>query len=369
MNLREFGVWPWHFLLVLLILTACTASPLADSGEGARDDPVITMQPRVALDLADGSYLMGLPSVRSLPVHTKLGRLDVPLIHLATMTYHDDRETVSLHFRDGDKLTGVLALDRFDLETIFGPVSVSAAHVQKVTIKPVVSLTEAFQESLVLYYPFDQLEDTVMDQSGRNNHGLRVDATHTPNGVVNGAYEFNGEGAHIVCNDHPSLDLTTAMTIVCWVRPNALDDRYAAQIVHKASRRPTRDAMIALYYFGRTAGHQTGTIQPCVTIDGKWGGASGFRPTRGVWCHAAVTYDGKQLAFYANGELTGVLEQPGSLATNDRALLIGKGLGLQHGRPFNGALDELMIFNRALSAEQIKRIYDAQNFSPIAIAK
>ncbi len=76
---------------------------------------------------------------------------------------------------------------------------------------------------------------------------------------------------------------------------------------------------------------------------------------KGVWTHVVGTYDGVQLALYVNGSLVGT-KALSSITSTTRPLIIGAG---NDGSAFfyNGSLDEISYFNRALSLSEVNAIY------------
>ena len=108
--------------------------------------------------------------------------------------------------------------------------------------------------------------------------------------------------------------------------------------------------MIALYYHGTRRRAVPGYVQPLATIAGKFGGVDGFVAQQGTWYHLVVTYNGTDLLFYRDGEQISAWHLEGTLGTNDQPLFIGKGWGPKHGRAITGIIDEVMIFNQALSS-------------------
>jgi hypothetical protein len=80
-------------------------------------------------------------------------------------------------------------------------------------------------------------------------------------------------------------------------------------------------------------------------------------PLMGQWYHVVATFDGQTqtLGAYLNGEpLPGVLTIDGTLHSDDSALQIGQS---PHGAFFNGLLDEVAVYDVALTAEQVKAHY------------
>ena len=220
---------------------------------------------------------------------------------------------------------------------------------------------QALRSHLVLYYPFDHQQVRVEDRSGNGNHGANHGVTLTDLGIVNGAYVFNGVNSYIECLDHPSLDLVDGMTVAFWAKFGPPVEDYGAQILYKASPKPAKDAMIAWYYHGHHPESTVGMSNACATIGGNWEGVKGFTPTENRWYHLAATYNGVEFVSYEDGVPCGSRSESGGLATNDRPLLIGRGYGPRHGLHFPGVIDELMIFNHALSGDQINSLRDSQD--------
>jgi hypothetical protein len=80
--------------------------------------------------------------------------------------------------------------------------------------------------------------------------------------------------------------------------------------------------------------------------------AGGSNLTPNKWWHIAVTYDGKFQSLYINGVLQSTRNQTGTIQQSDGALRIG-GDSIW-GEYFNGLIDEVRIYNRALSVDEIK---------------
>jgi hypothetical protein len=71
------------------------------------------------------------------------------------------------------------------------------------------------------------------------------------------------------------------------------------------------------------------------------------------WTHAAGVFDGKTVQLYLNGKLAGTLAAAGSLAGD----LAGLRFGGPEAAPWTGALDDIRIYKRALTAAEILRVY------------
>lgn len=88
-----------------------------------------------------------------------------------------------------------------------------------------------------------------------------------------------------------------------------------------------------------------------------------FVPEPGNWYHAAVVYDGAELRFYVNGQLFQAVPFKGIEEAIPAEIIIGaikmKGEYTLETGDFDGVVDELMIFSRELSAQEIQAIYRA----------
>jgi len=94
-----------------------------------------------------------------------------------------------------------------------------------------------------------------------------------------------------------------------------------------------------------------------ITSDGRVDLAGTTTISAGSWYFIAGVYDGTQMSVYVNGVLDETANQSGTLGDTSINLKIGL-LGAA-GEYFHGIIDEPMVFSRALTAEELKRIYEA----------
>jgi hypothetical protein len=78
----------------------------------------------------------------------------------------------------------------------------------------------------------------------------------------------------------------------------------------------------------------------------------------GAYVHLAATYDGAALRLYVNGQPAGERAHTGAMPATDLPLLLGQMLPGQPEYNFPGALDEVRVYNRALSAAEVVALYD-----------
>jgi hypothetical protein len=195
---------------------------------------------------------------------------------------------------------------------------------------------------LVAGYGFDENSGTaVVDSSGNANNGTTGTATWAA-GKFGSALSFNGTSSRVTVPDSNTLDLTRASTIEAWVRPTALSGW--ATVVLKE-----RTGGIVYSLYANNAGN--------VPVGQLWTGAE--RDAAGtsklalnVWTHLAASWDGATLRLYLNGTEAGSVAVGSTLAASTGPLSIG-GNGIW-GEYFKGLIDEVRVYDRALSAVEIQ---------------
>ena len=197
---------------------------------------------------------------------------------------------------------------------------------------------------LVASYGFDEGSGTtVTDSSGSGNGGTVSGATWAI-GKFGTALSFDGVNDIVNVADSASLDLTTGMTLEAWVLPRALGSAWRTVVLKEQTGN---------YAYGLYA--NTGTGRPSANV------VSGVtdHDLRGpaalpldTWVHVAATYDAANLRLYVNGTLAASEAATGSISTSTGALRIG-GNNLWP-EFFQGRIDEVRIYNRALTQSQIQ---------------
>ena len=209
----------------------------------------------------------------------------------------------------------------------------------------------AMPSGLVLALGFDETSGTTaFDRSGGNQHGVVSGAVPVP-GKAGGALQFDGRDDFVTVADSAALDLTLGMTLSAWVNPSAFSGWETVML----KERGVGALAYALY------------AQDGGTLGGGFDGPAGTihvgssdHPVRGtsalplhLWTHLATTYDGAVQRIYVDGVLAGSRPQTGSIAVSSGALRIG-GNNSWADEFFAGLLDEVRVYNRALSAAEIE---------------
>src|SRR5213076_3340337 len=199
------------------------------------------------------------------------------------------------------------------------------------------------QTGLVAAYAFNEGSGTtVADASGNGNTGTINGATWTAAGRYGSALVFDGTSTSVTVANAGSLRLTTGMTLEAWVYPTGALTGWRAVI----------DKNVDGYYL--MASSDQGN-RPAV--GGAWppGARIMYGPTGlglNTWTHLAGTFDGAMVRLYVNGELVASQAQTAALTATAGTLQIGS--DSYAGENFAGRIDEVRIYNRALTAAEIQ---------------
>ena len=198
---------------------------------------------------------------------------------------------------------------------------------------------------LVAAYAFEEGTGTSTgDATGKSHTGSVSGATWITAGMYGKALSFDGVNDWVTVADANDLDLTNGMTLEAWVRPAALTG-WKTVVMKEGT---TTTLAYSLY-----ANHSN--PRPAITVrisnvDRSAVGTSAV--PLNTWTHLAATYDGATLRLYVNGVLAGSRGQTGNILTSSRALRIGG--NAVWGEYFKGVIDDVRIYNRALSATEIQ---------------
>ncbi len=188
---------------------------------------------------------------------------------------------------------------------------------------------------------------TTVDRSGSGNLGTISGATWTTDGKRGRALVFNGTNSMVSVPDSPSLHLTGPLSIDAWVKPSRASSW--ASVVLKERPSGLSYALYGSDDGGRPAGYVNNGSDRAATSTGA--------TAVGGWSHLAVTYDGSSLKLYVNGSLVRTTAVTGAVTSSNGALRIGG--NNVWGEWFAGTIDEVNVYNRALSAAEVTQDMNA----------
>jgi len=207
--------------------------------------------------------------------------------------------------------------------------------------------------SLVLYLTFDEDDGAIVkDLSSYNNNGSIVGNPIQVEGIFESALEFNGTTDSVEIPDSNSLAITKAITLEMWVKlPN--DGANTNNVgIEKGGWEPGEYSLYVFYVPGNGTAMQFRDLpEACADANS---GFLGPNLKDDQWHHIAGTWDGKVISLYTDGDLSMSVDcGTGPLQRNKNPVYIGARNGSE--RFLKGIVDEVRIYDRALSESEIKK--------------
>jgi RNA polymerase sigma factor (sigma-70 family) len=260
-------------------------------------------------------------------------------------------------------LAGFKALLTKKAAILLGATAAVGVSVAVVTTTSNPAATAAgLNEGLVLHYTFDNDESggKVTDTSDAKNHGQASGVRWVAEGKKGGAYEFTTDGDQIVVPNKKSLN-PKYFTLSAWIKTTSRDSRWR-RIFDKSFSKGFALSVAGdweSYDWRGNVAMEMGTGHFVVTKN---------KVADGRWHHVVTTFDGTSEVIYVDGQAAGwkTWPQPGRAGPTDYNLVIGcnrsdfdesdNDLGVS----FRGLIDEPMMWNRALSPEEVAALFQSQ---------
>jgi hypothetical protein len=228
-----------------------------------------------------------------------------------------------------------------------------------VTFVLVAGLVNSASAELVGHWRMDEgAGDTANDSSGNGNHGTLIDSVQWAAGQIGGALKFDGSPGYLLIPHGDSLRLINQgdFTITMWFRQDVVTG--IANLLQQTDLNGTGRTLLL-------ADSATGIR----TYLGGTSTVSGVIEEAGIWYHVAliVTEGGATdtINFYIDGEPSGTPAQVGS-EDSEGDYLIGTNKGLD-GRWLNGLVDDVRLYNHALSEAEILAAMEGSEGYPYAL--
>lgn len=199
---------------------------------------------------------------------------------------------------------------------------------------------------------------TAIDIRSGNNGTLQNGAT-TVIGKVGNAFSFDGTNDYVNIPEQPNLKITGPMTIDAWIKTPGTGNKFAGiagkipKLYFNGANRP--GYLISVNQYGK---FRCDFIEDVNISQGT--AISTTTVTDNVFHHVAATYDGNHVRVYVDGILEAEEPYSDGIGDNDEPVRIGFEPSTWLGaRYFRGIIDEVGIYDRALSDAEIQAIYDA----------
>lgn len=223
------------------------------------------------------------------------------------------------------------------------------------------------------YWAFEEGSGTAaQDISGYGNRGAISGADWRKEGIGNYALGFDGENDCVKVKHSDSLNITADITVEAWVKlsgsPTVLGHDMCVVDKYRGSNNAGYSLQVDSYYGKDTLGFYLGNNDKTTRL---WSRTS---LAVGMWYHVAGVYDGSQMKVYVNGKVENLMGYNGGIASyQDYLFILGEGQELPENTPvtssqsylfiggsywsdeafLQGVIDEVRIYDRALSAEEI----------------
>ncbi|OAV44013.1 LamG-like jellyroll fold domain-containing protein [Lewinella sp. 4G2] len=204
-------------------------------------------------------------------------------------------------------------------------------------------------QAQVAYWPLDETAGTNVPElvAGQDGTLTTADNWRPADGQFGGALDVATERVEL-----PAIDVDAAgLTLAAWVRPTALTTA-EGRFISKA------DGVTGNQHYWMLSQISTTGVRFRLKTDAQTTTATLASPTGQLraeeWTFVAATYDGAQMRLYVDGTEVASMAQTGRVAQAPNvAVALGNQPTDAGDRPFNGLLDEVTIWNRALSPVEL----------------
>jgi len=190
------------------------------------------------------------------------------------------------------------------------------------------------------------------------------------NGTINGAtwgegkygtaLQFNGQDNHVEIPSSGSLEIDENVTIAAWINWIDAGDTWICILANGQQNGPwenyglfiNRSSRFLYFTLSLDGGHVTQQTPNDITVPGEW-------------VHVCATWDGSNARIYVNGEMELEIAQSGTLVPPGLPLRIGHRNGSAHF--FNGTIDEVRIYNNAMTEVEILAAMEGGQGYPYAL--
>jgi hypothetical protein len=203
--------------------------------------------------------------------------------------------------------------------------------------------------SLVAWWKLDETAGiTAFDSSDNGIDGTLQGNPQWVEGKINGALDFDGDGDYVDCGNPDSVfDITGELSVSTWVNIRSLPTGWSPAVVkgENAWRISTNNTQTSFHFginYWETANY---AVFGSIEVD------------MNEWHHICGTFDGTTIALYVDGVADGTVVNDIGIGVSTTNLWIGGNPEVTYEqRNWDGLIDEVGIFSRALTAAQVQRV-------------
>ena len=327
------------------LLLGCVVCALAFSIYHAAAEPKDTQKSgfNLKVQLRDGSCVKGIMSENRLSLHSPLlGDINLAWSKIYSAKYDDDG-MVLLTMTNGDTLTVSILRNQLNLEASFGRINLPMTQIRHIEVQPLIK-TGLLPTGLVAMWPGGDASG-----QGSSNNTLLVNQATLGAGKIGKGFVLDGNGAGVkIANDDTNLYLQN-FTFLAWIK------RASPSVVSYGSG---GNGVILSCSPGGYCFFVNSSSHLVLSQLGNYAMATGPAISDTDWHQVAVTKNGNLVEFYLDGASKAATPYQVLFTFNG---YIGIGYRPDNGdNSFYGVIDELSVYNRALSASEIQSVYSDQ---------
>ena len=220
-----------------------------------------------------------------------------------------------------------------------------------VLVLVVISMGQVTDPNLVAWWKLDEGTGSVAyDETAFWNDGVLNGGPQWIEGRIGGALDFDGVDDYVDCGNADSVNITGQITMAAWINTRTPANGQHQHYLGKGNnsyciKQNSGNNLEVVIYIGgwKVATHR---------IDESFGNE---------WHHMVGTYDGSNIKLYLDSELMSTTKQTGAIATNADPVRIGTRDGTRWYH--TGGIDDARIYNRAISAVEVKKLASPESAS------
>lgn len=216
-----------------------------------------------------------------------------------------------------------------------------------------IAVNSQLTNNIVAYW---KLDGNASDASGSNT-GTVIGATADSQGKISSAYSFDGTDDYVSAPNSTSLNIQgNTISLSAWIKPSEIKTQMIVTKIKEVGTHTSPYFQYNLQLYGPST-----NLYPrfCLSINGTiyYAAKSTLNLTLNQWYHVVGTYDGTNMRLYLNGSQVDTTSISGNITAYSTPVYLGVNGAL--GEAFKGAIDEVGIWNRTLTASEVTQLYNA----------